>query len=566
MHKALLLCLFIVLVTGCVSQQKTKTPAEERMTESKFRAEGEEYIGSGNQNKLFSLIDEYGTSFPDSAKAFVDTLVIKEMARYTGFQNENDLFSLLFTHNNLNALATIDPLSNETFYRELARKLYEQSFFALSKYYRTTNGFFVSKAEYTPLRSISKYNDLLAEISIIHSYTTDTGLVRKTYPYFSGSGFLVSPTRLVTAYHVIEEVFEPNTVSYKIIAKVQNKELENVKIIGWDSLTDLALLELPEPVDMPYKFYKLLGDSSDLQVGYEVYCLGHHSGYTQTLTKGIVSSVKRKAPEVGSWIQIDAAVSGGASGGLLIGKDNLVYGMIVAGVSYQDINFVVPSNIILEVLDRLEHSKRIERPWLGVILKENTEPGDGVTIFDIFPSSPLNQRNVKTGNKIVKINGTTVRLIDEAQGLLYGLEAGNIAKISLAGEKNAVREFFVVLGRRPDYAIYNATRVFNKLSSLYTNFGFEVLEKPVRSGNYVIKGESYTLSIYEVSKVLPDSYMDCQGVRKGDYIGFIADYFYDKTRYIEVLHIPPDHPYKKPEDVYDQIYVLKKERYDENIL
>ncbi len=567
MHKPFIfLLLAVILFSGCVSEHKIEEKTVEPMSEDLFLAKGKEYIDLSMEHLLFGLMEEYGAEYPLAVRELTDSLVIREMERYTECRNNADLFGALFSHNNLSALATVDPKASDTFYRELARDLYEQSYFALSKYYRTVNGYFVSKSEYTPLRSIAKYNDILAEINIIRTYKTETGLVRKSYPYFSGSGFLVGPRRLVTAYHVIEEVFEQDTITYAIEIVVRNKRIKGVTIKGWDSLTDIALLELPEEVDMPYKFYKLLGDSTDLRAGYEVYCLGHHSGYTQTLTRGIVSSVERKAPEVGTWIQVDAAVSPGASGGLLVGKDNLVYGMIVAGIMFEDINFAVPSNVILEVLDRLERAKRIDRPWLGILCEERVEPADGVVVFDVFPSSPLAQMNVRPGDRIAKINGKAVQSVEEAQGLLYGLESGNMAKVSMAEGEDGLREFFVLLGKRPDYPIYNATRSNDKLSSLYPHFGFEVLEKPIRSIQYVIRGKSYTLPFYEVSRVLQDSYLDSKGVRIGDYIGFIDDFFRDKNRYIELLHIPKDHPYKKPEDVGDHIYVLKKSRYDENVL
>ena len=100
---------------------------------------------------------------------------------------------------------------------------------------------------------------------------------------------------------------------------------------------------------MPYSFYQLLGNSDSLKQGFPIYVMGHHLRLTSTLTKGIISASTRRAPEVGTWIQVDTNVGPGASGGMLIGEDKLIYGVIVAGIIYNT-NFAVPSNTILQIL------------------------------------------------------------------------------------------------------------------------------------------------------------------------------------------------------------------------
>jgi S1-C subfamily serine protease len=560
--------LLVSFMLGCVTTQKTPQPktTEEVVTEASFADEAARLIDAPAPSAFLALININKWRFPEQSSALLAKYAEKERALATHYETEHDYILARFHFNNLLALTEVSEKEEDDYYSRLSGELEEEKMFASSRYLRTILKEKLRREDYSPPSSLSKYNALLAEIHIDRSYESNAGLMRRNFSTFAGSGFLVDTTHVLTAYHVIEEVFLRNTITYRIDVRIQNKLIKNVTLLQWDSLSDLAVLTLGESVDMPYDFYRLLGDSSRLRQGFEIYCLGNHAGFTSTLTKGIISSAKRKAPESGYWLQVDAPVAPGASGGLVIGRDRLVYGMIVAGLLYQDINFVVPSNLILEVIDSLLAGRNVRRPWLGFILGTENGSPDSVEIIHVFPSSPVDRMLVGPGNMIVEINGRKVGSVEEAQQRIYGLEAGNIVRL---GVKNIIGEkkiFHFVLGRRPDYAILNAITTYDRISSLYPQFGFEVEAKPVRSETQTIRGEKYTIDFHRVVRVIPDSFLDCRGVRTGDLLGFLADYYENRTRYIELLHVSPDHPFKELRDVFENIYYLKKDKYDENIL
>ncbi|MBN1412224.1 MAG: serine protease [Spirochaetales bacterium] len=564
----LLLLMVILALFACESQKVVKeVPIEISMTEDLFVSQGLEYVNRGNNSLLSNLINKHSPEYPDGAEKIIKAVYEKNKNNTEALLKEKDCFGALFYHRNLSAFKGTDELEERVFFKDLCQSLEEQSFEATAKYLRTMHGLpVVYKDAYIPVERLNNFIDLLAEVYVVRSFKTSLGLERKDYPYFSGSGFLIDPRHVVTAYHVIEQVFDKDTQSYEIVLRIQDKMIGKVKLLSWDSLTDIALLSLPEELPMPYAFYRMLGDSDKLKQGFEVYCLGNHVGFTSTLTKGIVSSVKRKAPEVGSWIQVDANIAPGASGGLLIGRDDLVYGMLVARIGFEDINFAVPSNIILGILDKLGQGKVIKRPWLGFILSSSLDNPGVIIIDDIFPSSPFKFLGIEPGDRLIEINHKLSSSIEEAQECINELEAGNWVHVAIEKPNGTKKDYWTILARRPDYAIYNATRNFNKLSSLYPHFGFKVSPDVMLSREIFIKGETISLNFYKVIDVAPYSFLDSRGVEAGDAVGFIYDYFEDKTRYIQILHLPYGKVFEKPEQFLDCIYTMKKDKYDENIL
>jgi serine protease Do len=382
-----------------------------------------------------------------------------------------------------------------------------------------------------------------------------------------GSGFQIGPRHVMTAFHVVEGVFATNTTSYSIDVTLNKKVYPGAKLIGWDSLSDVAVLELPQDVPFPYTAYKLFGNSDRLSQGDPVYCLGYHEAYrTSTLTEGVVGAVKREAPEVGYWVQVDANVAPGASGGLLIGKDGLIYGMIVAGTYLHDINFMVPSNLIMVVLDRLRSGIEVTRPWLGLLLEENPDPAKKeIRIIDVFPSSPIGETNLRGEPVLRRIDDIPVSSIKKAQDVVMNMNAGNVVKISYA-DGGVEKDRWVVLARRPDYPVYYAVKDNNKFSSLYPHFGFEIDRRKGQTIAYSGKSGKANLFMYTVTRVQPNTFLDSRGLKVGDRVGFIYDYFDDKTRYIQILHIPRNYTLNDIKDVELFIYTMEKSCYDGTIL
>ena len=158
-----------------------------------------------------------------------------------------------------------------------------------------------------------------------------------------GSGFFIDRRGyIVTNHHVIAEVVNPKRktnckVYIKLPADMEKKI--PAKVVGWDSVLDLALLKVEYEPD----FVLALGSSSDLEVGDNISAIGTPIGLEGTITSGIISSTSRTLMTIGKVFQIDAAVNSGNSGGPLIDSNKTVQAIVFAGMlQFQGLNFAIP--------------------------------------------------------------------------------------------------------------------------------------------------------------------------------------------------------------------------------
>ena len=408
---------------------------------------------------------------------------------------------------------------------------------------------------------VTDYQKIACHILVHWTRKTANGITRTDTPAFTGSGFFIDPTHVVTAYHVIEPVFDNSTVSWSVEVKKDGAYYTAKSLLAYDSINDIAVLEMDTPFEVPANIIGMFGDSGTLTPGFEIYCLGDPQGYESTWTKGIVSAVSRPAPEIGTWMQIDAAVSPGASGGLVLGADGRIYGMIIAGSFYGDINFAVPSTTILEKLDGLLSGVNARSPWLGLLL--DSQEREKLVIADIFPSSPLKGTRLGAGDVILELNGRPVKTVAEAQAVIGEIPVGSVVRVR-ALQNGTPLEYYVQLMGRPEYAMYNATQSFNQRSVLYTYFGFRIDNTHVRTTSWTYQGKTIQVPFYKVMEVKPKSILDLYGVRAGDEVGILSDTTVDMRREIYLLHMPKGKT--KIANPSDLIIELVKDAYDENIL
>jgi serine protease Do len=272
-----------------------------------------------------------------------------------------------------------------------------------------------------------------------------------------GSGVIVRSDGLIlTNNHVVAGGNE-------ITVALSDKREFKAKVLQADPRTDLAVLKIdtkgePLPV-VPF------ADSDRLQVGDLVLAIGDPFGVGQTVTMGIVSALARtqgSANDYQFFIQTDAAINPGNSGGALVTTDGKLAGINTAIYSRSGgnvgIGFAIPANLARRVVEGVEGGQGVKLAWVGASGQPVTsdiasslglpKPG-GVLIKDVYPSGPLANAGVKSGEVIAQVNGDNV---DDMQSLNYRIathRAGEVVKLHVESGK-AVRDVNVTLALPPE--------------------------------------------------------------------------------------------------------------------
>jgi serine protease Do len=271
-----------------------------------------------------------------------------------------------------------------------------------------------------------------------------------------GSGFVIDPSGLiVTNNHVIEGADEI------IINFVDGSKLKVTKILGHDPKTDLALLKV-EP-KTPLKAVSF-GNSSGLRVGDWVMAIGNPFGLGGSLTVGVVSATKRdiNSGPYDDFIQTDAAINRGNSGGPLFNMEGEVIGVNTAIISPTGgsigIGFAVPSNTAVTILDQLKEYGETRRGWLGVHVQNVTEDiaeslglsqPAGALVASVTPDGPAAAAGVEPGDVILKFDGQTIANMRELPRAVVGAPIGEDASIELLRDGKTM-DLAVNIGRLPE--------------------------------------------------------------------------------------------------------------------
>ena len=247
-----------------------------------------------------------------------------------------------------------------------------------------------------------------------------------------GTGFVVSDSgEIVTNYHVIENA---DRVEVRI-----NKERYTAKVVGKDPATDLALLKIDAKRSLP----KLpLGDSDRLRVGEWVMAVGDPLNFDKTVTVGVVSAKDRSglAADIStrsfeSFIQTDAAINFGNSGGPLINVNGEVVGINTAMFRpAQNIGFAVPVNTLKNILPQLREKGKVVRGYLGININPvdqdvmgafKLRSTDGAFIESVVPGDPADKAGVKPGDTVVRVDSVPVRTTRDLIGYVSSKAPGS---------------------------------------------------------------------------------------------------------------------------------------------
>ncbi|HEY7140991.1 MAG TPA: trypsin-like peptidase domain-containing protein [Methylomirabilota bacterium] len=267
-----------------------------------------------------------------------------------------------------------------------------------------------------------------------------------------GSGFLIHPSGyVVTNAHVVER---SSTVQVRLAS---GRRLAGT-VVGRDRRVDLALVKVEAAEAFPVL---PLGDSERLAVGELVLALGHPFGLEQTVSLGIVSRkgapLQAAAPGF-DFIQTDAAVNPGNSGGPLVDMGGQVVGVNTMAARNGSIGFAIPINLIKTLLPQLLAKGSVEWGWLGVRIDEITEDnvGDygletprGVGIEGVLPGQPAAQAGLRAKDVILEVDGHAIATPRELQRVISTTPVGTPVRVSLWRDGQA-QELTVTVGRFPE--------------------------------------------------------------------------------------------------------------------
>ena len=275
-------------------------------------------------------------------------------------------------------------------------------------------------------------------------------------PQALGSGFVIDPSGyIVTNNHVIEQANE-------IRVKFQDDSELEAKLIGTDKLTDIALLKVESK--KPLNFVKF-ADSDKARVGHSVIAIGNPFGLGGTVTSGIISAFNRdiNAGPFDSFIQTDASINRGNSGGPLFNLDGEVLGINTAIFSPTGgsvgIGFSIPSNLAQPIIQQLKKFGKTQRGWLGVRIQEVTpdiakslglKNEEGVLISMVNPGEPAEKAGLKSGDVILEFNGKKIKDVKSLQVSVAESAVESKAEVKVWRNKKA-KKFIVKLGEREKF-------------------------------------------------------------------------------------------------------------------
>ncbi len=240
----------------------------------------------------------------------------------------------------------------------------------------------------------------------------------------TGSGVIISADGfIVTNNHVVQD-------AEKIEVTLNDRRTYTAKLIGNDPSTDLAVIKI-ESTELPYLNY---GNSDEVRVGEWVLAVGNPFNLTSTVTAGIVSAKARninilETPDgtaIESFIQTDAAVNRGNSGGALVNTRGELVGINAAIASgtgyYTGYSFAIPGNIVRKVVNDLINTGAVQRAFLGISIREvdaklaadeNLKEIKGVYVAGVTENSAAKEAGIKEGDVIIAIQGTHVNTTSE---------------------------------------------------------------------------------------------------------------------------------------------------------
>jgi serine peptidase DegS len=249
-----------------------------------------------------------------------------------------------------------------------------------------------------------------------------------------GSGVIVDEAgHIVTNHHVIAN-------ADAIRVQLRDGRIAAARIVGSDPDTDLAVLK----IDLQHLPVAPLGHSDQLHVGDVVLAIGNPLGLSQTVTHGIVSAVSRSQLGIApleDFIQTDAAINRGNSGGALVDSGGNLVGintaMVAKSLGVDGIGFAIPVNMVRGVVSDIIAHGRVIRGWMGIVPEDLSDEQaqqlglaqGGVVVANLYVGSPAQEAGLRPGDLLTGIDGITPASAQDALGHIALHKPGSVVTL-----------------------------------------------------------------------------------------------------------------------------------------
>lgn len=313
----------------------------------------------------------------------------------------------------------------------------------------------------------------------------------------SGSGVIISPDGyIVTNNHVIAN-------SSQLQVTLNNNKTYEAEVIGADSESDIALLKIDTEDALPYLAF---GDSDNAKIGEWVLAVGNPFNLTSTVTAGIVSAKARSLGRTQSFIQTDAAVNPGNSGGALVNTNGDLIGINTAITSqtgsYVGYAFAVPSNTAKKVVEDIMEYGNVQKGLLGIrggdlnpeVAKElGIDDLEGVYVSDVTEESGAEEAGLQSGDVIKQVDNITVNKFSELSGYLSSKRPGDVVKVIIDRDgknmtKNVtLKKQMTVLLPATGFLVKNLSKEDKKKFGV--SKGVKIIDVPERYSRYDLRNK-----------------------------------------------------------------------------
>jgi Do/DeqQ family serine protease len=325
-----------------------------------------------------------------------------------------------------------------------------------------------------------------------------------------GSGVIIDGQRgfILTNAHVIEGAATINV-------RLQDERLFQVRIVGTDPDSDLAVLQIQSKEPLPAV---AMGNSDDIMIGETIIAIGNPFGFSHTVTTGVVSAINRsiKTDEqrvFHEFLQTDASINPGNSGGPLLNINGELIGINTAiYAKAQGIGFAIPINKAQRIIADLIQYGHVVQAWIGLVVQDldprmahylNLQPAQGVVVSLVEEGSPAQKAGLEAGDVVLTMQRKKLVSVDDYASVARAIPAGETVRLSFQ-RKSAVKEIDIRSASFPEERVPQLA---------WRRLGVEIadLSTALRRRYRISAAQGVVLT-----RVRQDSYLARIGVAPGD--------------------------------------------------